>query len=100
MNVDDEAARVQGRFGPADGEHHHWIIDKGGNEDDTTLNLVHAGDLIKVGFGLNGDRGGPPALMGSNFVAYVTQAGWAGTCRQFRLQHGTAPHTAVFMFFA
>lgn len=28
-----------------------------GNESDFSLNLVHAGDLIKIGFGLNGDRG-------------------------------------------
>ncbi len=28
-----------------------------GNESDSSLNLVHAGDLIKIGFGLNGDRG-------------------------------------------
>ena len=28
-----------------------------GNEGDSSLNLVHAGDLIKIGFGLNGDRG-------------------------------------------
>ena len=27
------------------------------NSADSSLNLVHAGDLIKVGFGLNGDRG-------------------------------------------
>ena len=28
-----------------------------GNEADQSLNLVHAGDLIKVGFGLNGNQG-------------------------------------------
>ena len=28
-----------------------------GNPDDQSLNLVHAGDLVKVGFGLDGDRG-------------------------------------------
>ena len=27
------------------------------NTEDSKLNLVHAGDLIKIGFGLNGDRG-------------------------------------------
>ena len=27
------------------------------NTETSTLNLVHAGDLIKLGFGLNGDRG-------------------------------------------
>jgi X-Pro dipeptidyl-peptidase len=27
------------------------------NTETSTLNLVHAGDLVKVGFGLNGDRG-------------------------------------------
>ena len=27
------------------------------NESDQQLNLVHAGDLIKIGFGLNGDQG-------------------------------------------
>jgi hypothetical protein len=27
------------------------------NTEDGTLNLVHAGDLIKLGFGLDGDRG-------------------------------------------
>ena len=27
------------------------------NEADATLNLVHAGDLVKLGFGLDGDRG-------------------------------------------
>ena len=33
---------------------------------------------------------------------WQTDAAWAGTCRQFSLQlnDGTAPHTAVFMFFA
>ena len=31
-----------------------------GNESDQSLNLVHAGDLIKVGFGLDGDRGPNP----------------------------------------
>jgi hypothetical protein len=107
------------------------------NEDDMELNLVHAGDLIKVGFGLNGDRGlgvlaaGNPTSVAVACPAWTTrtiptggvgttagltygtasahytngwqtQAGWAGTCRQFRLQtnDGTAPHTAVFMFFA
>jgi Peptidase family M1 domain len=28
-----------------------------GNDADSSLNLVHAGDLIKIGFGLDGDRG-------------------------------------------
>ena len=28
-----------------------------GNEADVSLNLVHAGDLVKIGFGLDGDRG-------------------------------------------
>ena len=101
------------------------------------LNLVHAGDLIKLGFSLNGDRGlnifaagspssvavtcpagaphmiagahegTPPGLvygLGSShyFYGWQTDAAWAGTCRQFSLQlnDGTAPHTAVFMFFA
>ncbi|HKD93265.1 MAG TPA: PxKF domain-containing protein [Gaiellaceae bacterium] len=27
------------------------------DESSSTLNLVHAGDLIKIGFGLNGNRG-------------------------------------------
>ena len=41
-----------------------------GSEADSSLNLVHAGDLIKVGFGLNGDRGlGVLASVGSVPVA-------------------------------
>ncbi len=105
------------------------------NEAASKLNLVHAGDLIKIGFGLNGDRGlGVLSSVGSAPVAcpawtphsvpaagagstaglsygassghytygWQTDAGWAGTCRQFQLQlnDGTPAHTAVFMFFA
>jgi X-Pro dipeptidyl-peptidase len=102
------------------------------------LNLVHAGDLIKLGFGLNGDRGlnifaaGYPSSVpiacpsstphtvpaagdgtapglsfgvASNHYSYgwQTDAGWAGTCRQFqiKLNDGTSTvHTADFMFFS
>ena len=108
-----------------------------GNDADSSLNLVHAGDLIKLGFGLDGDRGlnvlapgspssvpvtcpgwtphsvpgagdGTPAglVFGASSSHYSygwqTDAAWAGTCRQFRLQlnDGTPAHTATFMFFA
>ncbi|MGZ4308156.1 MAG: OmpL47-type beta-barrel domain-containing protein [Gaiellaceae bacterium] len=101
------------------------------------LNLVHAGDLIKLGFGLGGNyglgvlaagspssvpvscpaetphlvagahEGTPPGLsygISSSHYSYgwQTDSAWAGTCRQFSLQvkDGTAPHTAVFEFFA
>ena len=39
---------------------------------------------------------------GHDTYGWQTQAGWAGTCRQFQLtlNDGTAAHTAVFMFFA
>ena len=52
-------------------------------------------------------RARPPGLSygaasGHYTYGWQTSAGWAGTCRQFQLQlnDGTAPHTAVFMFFA
>jgi hypothetical protein len=101
------------------------------------LNLVHAGDLIKVGFSLGSDLGSgilaggspssvavpcpawtPHSIDGAGegthsgltfsssshhyYYGWETQSAWAGTCRQFSLQlnDGTAPHTAVFMFFA
>jgi hypothetical protein len=105
------------------------------NESSSKLNLVHAGDLIKVGFGLNGNQGldignfsssevtcpgswfthsvkaaGAGATPGLSFgvssghysYGWQTSTGWAGTCRQFSLQlnDGSAPHTAVFLFFS
>jgi hypothetical protein len=103
------------------------------NTETAQLNLVHAGDLIKIGFGLNGDRGlnigtfsstavtcpawtphsvpaagagADPGLAfglasGHYTYGWQTDSSWAGTCRQFTLQlnDGSAPHTAVFMFF-
>ena len=105
-----------------------------GNSSASKLNLVHAGDLIKLGFGLGGDLGSSIGTASSSPVAcpgwtphsvpqagegthsgtffspssghyyygWQTDAAWAGTCRQFsfQLNDGTAPHTAVFMFFA
>jgi photosystem II stability/assembly factor-like uncharacterized protein len=105
------------------------------NESASKLNLVRAGDLIKIGFGLNGDRGsdvlssvdsglvscpawaphtvpaaGAGSVAGLSYgvssghytYGWQTDASWAGTCRQFKLQlnDGTPAHTAVFMFFA
>ena len=105
------------------------------NESASKLNLVHAGDLIKIGFGLNGDQGldigsfsssqvecpmswvphSVPAAgagasgglsfgVGSGHYSYgwQTSSAWAGTCRRFSLQlnDGTAPHTAIFLFFS
>jgi hypothetical protein len=93
------------------------------------INLVHAGDLIRLGFSLGGNQGlsigsfssapvscpsGTPHLVkgssagsGLSFdkhysYGWQTDAGWAGTCRQFSLQlnDGTAAHTAVFEFFS
>ena len=44
--------------------HHYWVTytfngfnNPVSNSETSELNLVHAGDLIKIGFGLNGDRG-------------------------------------------
>ena len=45
-----------------------------GNESDQQLNLVHAGDLIKVGFSLNGDRG---TSIGTFSSAAVSCPSWA-----------------------
>ena len=58
------------------------------NTEDSKLNLVHAGDLIKLGFGLNGDRGlnvlahaspsvGPVAC--PSWTPHTVPAGGAGT---------------------
>ena len=38
------------------------------NSDTSKLNLVHAGDLIKIGFSLNGDRGLSVGTAGSSVV--------------------------------
>jgi hypothetical protein len=40
-----------------------------GNEQDQSLNLVHAGDLIKLGFGLGGDQGLSIGTFGSVAVS-------------------------------
>lgn len=97
------------------------------------INLVHAGDLIKIAFTLGGNFGlnigtitstqvtcpsGTPVVInaapkstpvGLSFntagnrynYGWQTDAGWAGTCREFSLQlnDGTPPHTAEFQFF-
>jgi X-Pro dipeptidyl-peptidase len=46
------------------------------NEADSELNLVHAGDLIKLGFGLNGDRGLDVLAAGSPTSVQVPCPSW------------------------
>ena len=59
------------------------------NESDQQLNLVHAGDLIKVGFGLNGNQGATPGTVTSSTVAcpswapHSVSAGGQGTTAGF-----------------
>jgi hypothetical protein len=100
------------------------------NSSTEKLNLVHAGDLIKIGFNLGGNRGlnvgtfsstpvacpswtphsipraGAATPTGLSFTTHYiygwqTDAGWAGTCRDFTLQlnDGSPPTTATFEFF-
>jgi hypothetical protein len=66
-----------------------------GNESDSSLNLVHAGDLIKIGFGLNGDRG--LAVLSSVASVPVACPAWAthtvpaaGTAATAGLAYGVA----------
>jgi hypothetical protein len=57
-----------------------------GNEADSSLNLVHAGDLIKIGFGLDGDQGLNIGIFSStqvtcpmSWIAHTVPAAGAGT---------------------
>ena len=69
------------------------------NESDSSLNLVHAGDLIKIGFGLNGDQGPTPGTVTSTTVAcpswtpHTVSAGGQGTTAGFSFGASSGHYT-------